>query len=77
MPKVQEFRQGLDFESGPFGGGLAAGYYIVVQIPVEHEREWNLDDWVVDPTLVRLVHRSDKSTALDFNHVVFGFHLMK
>ncbi len=75
--KVQEFLQGLDFESGPFGGGLAAGYYIVVQIPVEHKREWNWDDWVVDPTLVRLVNRSDTSKALDFNYVVFGFHLMK
>ena len=74
--KVQEFRQGLDFDTGQLGGGLALGSYIVVRIPVEHIPEWNWDDWVVDPTQVRLVCRSDPSTPLEYNHMMFGIHRM-
>jgi hypothetical protein len=73
--KVQEFRQGLDFASGRLGGGLAAGTYVVAQIPLEHQREWNWADWTVDPTLVRLVARGATQPAndtLEFNHVMIG-----
>lgn len=74
--KVQEFRQGLDFRSGPLGGGLAEGSYIVAQIPVEHAGDWTWDDWHVDPALVRLARRGDTTTELDFNHMIFGIHRM-
>ena len=73
--KVQEFRQGLDYRAGRFGGGLAAGSYIFVQIPLEAQNEWSWDDWIVDPTLVRLVQR-DGGETLDFNHLIVGVHTM-
>jgi len=73
--KVQEFRQGLDFRAGRFGGGLAAGSFIFVQLPIEAQNEWSWDDWTVNPTLVRLVRRDDGET-LDFNHLIVGVHVM-
>jgi hypothetical protein len=69
--KVQQFRQGLDFGQH-LGGGLASGTYIVAQIPLEHEAEWNWSDWRLDPTLTRLVSRTPTPTTLDFNHVMLG-----
>lgn len=72
--KVQEFRQGLGFTASQLGGGLAEGYYVVVQIPVEYERDWAWDDWVVDQTVQCLVQRDDRIRVLDFNHLIFGIH---
>lgn len=72
--KVQEFRQGLDFGSGHFGGGLAAGSYIVVQIPLDAAKDWAWSDWTVDSQAVRLVRRDDRGKTLDFNHAVLGLH---
>lgn len=70
--KVQEFRQGLDFSGSRLGGALAEGSYIVVQIPIENQHEWNWDDWKIDETLARIVSRDDSNTTLDFNHLIFG-----
>jgi len=75
--KVQEFRQGLDFEWGAFGGGLALGSYLVVQIPKDAEREWNWKDWVVDRQTARVVRRDQPAQPLDYNHLVFGLHRLK
>ncbi|MFA7764847.1 hypothetical protein [Streptomyces sp. NRRL S-448] len=74
--KVQEFRQGLDFLPGRLGAGLAEGSYIIVQVPQENANEWDWSEWSVDGTLMRLVHRGDPSTTLDFNHLVFGVRAM-
>jgi hypothetical protein len=74
--KVQEFRQGLDFGTGCFGAGLAAGSYIVVQIPSDYQREWNWNDWIVDHQSLRLAARDNPAQSLDFNHVIFGLHAM-
>jgi hypothetical protein len=70
--KVQEFRQGLDFTSGRLGGGLALGTYVIVQIPIENQREWNWSDWRVDANSVRLVSADSMAETLDFNHVMLG-----
>jgi hypothetical protein len=70
---VQAFRQGLGFATSPLSGRLAEGYYVVAQIPVEFQREWNWDDWLIDPVLQCLVQR-DGTTVLDFNHFIFGLH---
>jgi hypothetical protein len=75
--KVHEFRQGLDFEKRPFGGGLASGSYLVIQIPQHTEREWNWNDWVVDSQSTRVVRRDDRKQPLDFNHLAFGLHRME
>jgi hypothetical protein len=75
--KVQEFRQGLDFSPTRVGGGLAEGTYVVAQIPRENQLEWSWDEWAVDPTLVRLVSRESRTTALDFNHLMFGVKRME
>lgn len=74
--KVMEFRQGLSFAPSPLGGCLAEGHYVVAQIPVDSQRDWSWDDWVVDPTLQHLVQREDRSSGLDFNHFVFGVQRM-
>ncbi len=70
--KVQEFRQGLDFMPGRLGAGLAIGTYIVVQIPLEYQREWAWSDWAVETNVIRLVSRHATDSVLDFNHVMFG-----
>jgi hypothetical protein len=72
--KVQEFRQGLDFASGHLGGGLTQGTYVIVQIPVEYQQEWNWSDWRVDANVVRLVSTDSAAETLDFNHVMLGVH---
>ena len=74
--KVQEFHQGLDFATGGLGGGLVQGTYVVAQIPLEHERDWDWSEWRIDPTLLRLVHRDDPEVSLDFNHLMFGVREM-
>lgn len=71
---VQAFRQGLGFATSPLAGGLAEGYYAVAQIPVEFQREWNWDDWMIDPALQCLAQRDGTATVLDFNHFIFGLH---
>jgi len=73
---VQAFRQGLGFAPSPLAGGLAEGYYAIAQIPVDYQREWNWDDWRIDPVLQCLVQRDGSATVLDFNHFIFGLHRM-
>ena len=75
--KVQEFRQGLDFERRAFGGGLALGSYVVIQIPANSELEWNWSDWAVDPSSLHLVRRNEPSQRLEYNYLVFGLHRLK
>lgn len=75
---VQAFRQGLGFSTSPLAGGLAEGYYAVVQIPVDYQHEWSWDDWRIDPVLQCLVQRDDPGAdVLDFNHFIFGLHRMQ
>jgi hypothetical protein len=70
--KVQEFHQGLDFRIGRLSPGLAAGFYIVAQIPQASLSDWTWDDWTISPQLMRLVRREDTAKPLDFNHLIIG-----
>lgn len=71
---VQAFRQGLGFATSRLAGGLAEGYYAVAQIPAESQRDWDWNDWAIDPALQCLVRRDSSATVLDFNHFIFGLH---
>ena len=74
--KVQEFRQGLDFDQSRLGGGLAAGTYVIAQIPLDSVRDMDWSHWRVDPNTLSLVSRDGVSDVLSFNHVMLGLNPM-
>jgi hypothetical protein len=68
---VQSFILGLDFTPSAFGAVLRTGAYIAVQVPAELQYAWEWAEWVYDPRVGDIVSRTEPTTGLPYNHVVF------
>ncbi len=69
---VQDIDLGLDFSTIPTGARLAEGAYVAVQIPEQLQPSWDWDDWAFQPSSGQIVQRSDPSTGLPYNFIIFS-----
>jgi hypothetical protein len=69
---VQDFFLGLDREPTAMGARLAAGDYVIVQVPQDEADQWNWDGWQYFRSAGRIAKTTDQNTGLPFNHIVIS-----
>lgn len=69
---IGPFKMGLDFSTIPLHNHLAAGSYIVAQLPEDLQRTWNWSDWAyrIDSGLV--IKKSDPTQRIPYNYLIFS-----
>jgi hypothetical protein len=67
---VEEMFLGLDFTGNVMGARLAAGDYIVVQVPSPNTLNWG--DWNFDPSVGNIVSTAADKTPIPYNYFVFA-----
>jgi hypothetical protein len=69
---VQDFFLGLDREPTAMGARLAAGDYVIVQVPQDEADQWNWDDWQYLRSAGRIARPAENNAGLPFNHIVIS-----
>lgn len=69
---VQDFYLGLDFSDDPAGARLAAGSYLIVQIPETTQVGWHWDQWIYHRPSGRVVNKQDGKSLIPYNYLTLG-----
>lgn len=67
---VDEMFLGLDFDGTVMGARLAAGDYVVVQVPSNNSLNWS--EWQFDPAVGDIVKTTSQKESIPFNYFVFS-----
>jgi hypothetical protein len=69
---IGPFKMGLDFSTIPLHNHLAAGSFIVAQLPEELQRAWNWSDWAYRIDSGLIIKKSDPQQRIPYNYLIFS-----